>query len=56
MISYFSGRARLSFVPPETALSGRRPGDPGGTERYYVSLWQPLPNSLSTQPALLTIC
>ena len=28
------------FVPPETALRGRRPGDPGGTERYYVSLNQ----------------
>ena len=40
MISYFSGRARESFVPPETALRGRRPGDPGGTERYYVSLNQ----------------
>ena len=31
---------RLSFVPPETALRGRRPGDPGGTERYCVSLNQ----------------
>ncbi|WP_304708376.1 hypothetical protein [uncultured Rikenella sp.] len=40
MISYFSDRARKSFVPPETALRGRRPGDPGGTERYCVSLNQ----------------
>ncbi len=40
MISYFSGRARSSFAPPETALRGRRPGDPGGTERYCVSLNQ----------------
>ncbi len=31
MISYSSGRARSSFAPPETALRGRRPGDPGGT-------------------------
>ena len=28
------------FVPPKTALRGRRPGDPGRTERYYVSLNQ----------------
>ncbi|WP_298081107.1 hypothetical protein [uncultured Rikenella sp.] len=34
MISYFSGRARENFVPPETALRGQRPDDPGGTERY----------------------
>ncbi len=38
MISYSSDRARESFDPPETALRGRRPGDPGRTERYYVSL------------------
>ncbi len=34
----FFDRARSSFDPLKTALRGRRPGDPGGTERYYVSL------------------
>ncbi len=45
-ISLLRRGARSSFDPPETALRGRRPGDPGGTERYYVSLRQPLPYSL----------
>ncbi len=31
-------RRAASFEPDRTALRGRRPGDPGRTERYYVSL------------------
>ncbi|WP_300744564.1 hypothetical protein, partial [uncultured Rikenella sp.] len=49
-------------VPPETALRGRRPGDPGGTERYCVSLNQLSPvlgarrgNLAKTRKRVLTI-
>ena len=55
MISYFSGRARESFDPNETALRGRRPGDPGRTGETtfrYDSLHKKTRGSLdSTQPA-----
>ncbi len=37
--TFFARLARgSSFEPDGTALRGRRPGDPGGTERYCVSL------------------
>mgnify|MGYP001116445147 CR=1 FL=1 len=35
---FYAGGRQESFELDETALRGRRPGDPGGTERYYVSL------------------
>ncbi|WP_297832598.1 hypothetical protein, partial [uncultured Rikenella sp.] len=41
-ISFSSNRARSSFDPPETALRGRRPGDPGGTGNACAF---PLPTS-----------
>ena len=51
-ISLFRCGARSSFEPDGTALRGRRPGDPGGTERYCVSLNQLSPTLRSRACAI----